>query len=382
MSINLLGLWPLTNGKKSRLRDFLLICLYPCCFLILYAGGGSSTHLLPLVNRGQLAASYGEKQATITMILENISLKQYSNYAIGGTARYFCHAKGLHHIAHAVSFARKKKLPLFVVGGGTNILFSDTKFKGLMLKPDIRFISTAHALPETVAVSCGAGVPVSDLLALCSAKGFSGLEWAGGLPGTVGGAVRGNAGAFGGEIKDSIISVASADITGDTPRIAVRNKDACAFGYRTSVFKELSGKEIILSATFVLSRATPLAVRQVVNEKIAWRTARQPLEYPNVGSIFKNVAWDLVPATLQARDDIKKHIKQDPFPVIPAAFLIDQAGLKGVSCGGAMISQKHPNFIVNACGAEANDVRGLVALIKAKVFNEFGIALHEEIEYI
>ncbi len=316
------------------------------------------------------------------MILENISLKKYSNYAIGGTARYFCHAEGLYPIAHAVLFARKKKIPVFIVGGGTNILFNDKKFKGLILKPDIRFISAVSALPETVVVSCGAGVLVSDLLALCSAEGFSGLEWAGGLPGTVGGAVRGNAGAFGGEIKDSLISVASVDITNDSPRIAVRDAKQCAFGYRTSVFKELSGKEIIVSATFVLSRATPSAVRQIVNEKIAWRATRQPLEYPNVGSIFKNVAWDLVPAALQARADIKKHIKQDPFPVIPAAFLIDQAGLKGVSYGGAMISQKHPNFIVNACDAASDDVRGLVSLVKAKVLDEFGIALHEEIEYL
>lgn len=316
------------------------------------------------------------------MILENISLKKYSNYAIGGTARYFCHAEGLHHITHAISFARKKKIPLFVLGGGTNILFGDGKFKGLIVKPDIRFISVVFALPETVAVSCGAGVLVSDLLALCSTEGFSGLEWAGGLPGTVGGAVRGNAGAFGGEIKDSLISVASVDSAGDAPRIAVRDKQACAFGYRTSIFKELSGKEIIVSATFVLSRATPSAVCVAVNSKIAWRAMRQPLEYPNVGSIFKNVAWDLVPDALKARDDIRKHIKQDPFPVIPAAFLIDQAGLKGVSYGGAMISQKHPNFIVNACGAEADDVRGLVALVKAQVLEKFGIALHEEIEYV
>lgn len=316
------------------------------------------------------------------MILENISLKKYSNYAIGGTARYFCHAEGLHHIAHAVSFARKKKLPLFVVGGGTNILFSDTKFRGLMLKPDIRFISTVAALPETVAITCGAGVPVSDLLALCSTEGFSGLEWAGGLPGTVGGAVRGNAGAFGGEIKDSITSVASVDIVGAASRIVMRDTKACAFGYRTSVFKELAGKEIVLSATFVLARGAPAAVRDAVNGKIAWRATRQPLEYPNVGSIFKNVAWDSLPVAIKARADIKRHIKQDPFPVIPAAFFIDQAGLKGVSCGGAMISQKHPNFIVNACGAEAHDVKGLVGLVKAKVLHEFGIALHEEIEYI
>ncbi len=315
------------------------------------------------------------------MISENVSLKKYSNYAIGGTARYFCHAEGLHHIMHAISFAKEKNVPLFVLGGGTNVLFSDGVFDGLVVKPDIRFISINTALPETVTVMCGAGVPVHDLLAMCAAEGFSGLEWAGGLPGTVGGAIRGNAGAFGGEMKDSIVSVASFDMSGAKPHIKIRDNDACKFGYRSSAFKDLSGKEIVLAATFVLTRATPAAVRHVVNEKIAWRASRQPLEYPNVGSIFKNVAWDLVPAAMQSRDDIKKHMKQDPFPVIPAAFLIDKVGLKGVSCGGAMVSQKHPNFIVNACGAEAEDVKGLVALVKARVMDEFGIALHEEIEY-
>lgn len=315
------------------------------------------------------------------MILENVSLKKYSNYAIGGTARYFCHAEGLHHITHAVAFAKEKSVPFFVLGGGTNVLFSDGVFDGLVVKPDIRFISINAALPETVTATCGAGVLVHDLLAMCVTEGFSGLEWAGGLPGTVGGAVRGNAGAFGGEIKDSILSVASFDVGGVKPHIRVRTMRDCAFGYRSSVFKNVSGKEIILAATFVLTRATPPAVRYVVNEKIAWRAARQPLEYPNVGSIFKNVAWDLVPVTMQARNDIKSHMKTDPFLVIPAAFLIDKVGLKGVSCGGAMVSQKHPNFIVNACGAEAEDVKSLVALVKAKVMDEFGIALHEEIEY-
>ena len=315
------------------------------------------------------------------MISENVSLKKYSNYAIGGTARYFCHAEGLHHIMHAISFAKEKNVPLFVLGGGTNVLFSDGGFDGLVVKPDIRFISINTALPETVMVTCGAGVPVHDLLTMCTSEGFSGLEWAGGLPGTLGGAIRGNAGAFGGEMKDSVVSVASFDIAGTSPHIKVRDTDACKFGYRNSIFKDLSGKEIVLAATFVLTRATSPAVRHVINEKIAWRASRQPLEYPNVGSIFKNVAWDLVPAAMQSREDIKRHVKTDPFPVIPAAFLIDKVGLKGVSCGGAMVSQKHPNFIVNACGAEAEDVRGLVALVKAKVMDEFGIALHEEIEY-
>lgn len=315
------------------------------------------------------------------MILENIPLKAHSNYMIGGVARYFCAARGLHDVSHAAGFAREKKLPIFILGGGTNILFGEEGFKGLVLKPDIRFISASDALPETVSVTTGAGVPVSDLLAFCAVRGYSGLEWAGGLPGTIGGAIRGNAGAFGGEMKDSVTDVASFVVEGADRPIIKRTNAECAFDYRDSVFKRTNGKEIIISATFSLVRGLPDAVRHAIHSKIAWREARQPLEYPNVGSIFKNVAWEKIPAELREREDIKKHMKTDPFPVIPAAFLIDQAGLKGISYGGAMVSQKHPNFIVNAGMAEGAHVRCLIDLVKHEVHAKFGIVLEEEIEF-
>lgn len=316
------------------------------------------------------------------MILENISLQHYSNYAIGGAARYFCYADGLHAVVEAMQFVRKKKIPLFILGGGTNVLFSDKGFRGLVLKPDVRFITAINALPETVTVTVGAGVLVSELLAFCIAQGLSGLEWAGGLPGTVGGAIRGNAGAFKGEIKDSIINVASMDSAGAMTHCMKRTNAECFFAYRDSIFKQRDGKEIILTGTFIFTRGNPVYIRAAIQEKIDWRAHRQPLEYPNIGSIFKNVAMARVPAHIGELPEIKKHIKNDPFPVIPAAYLIDRAGLKGVSCGGAMVSQKHPNFIVNAGAAEAAHVKQLIGLVKKRVKKEFAVELEEEIVYI
>ena len=316
------------------------------------------------------------------MVRSNISLKPYTNYVIGGTARHFCHAGGFIELAEAVGFARKKNLPMFVLGGGTNVLFGDGAFKGLVVKPDIRFVSAVDALPETVAVTAGGGTGMDELLSFCAVRGYSGLEWAGGLPGTVGGAVRGNAGAFGGEMKDALIEAVSFDTGASGARIVKRSKSECAFGYRTSAFKEKAAGEIVLAATFSLVRAAPSAVEGAMQEKIAWRAARQPLDYPNVGSVFKNVPVEKIPLAIREREDIKSHIKTDPVPVIPAAFLIDRCGMKGVSCGGAMVSQKHPNFIVNALGAESGHVRQLIALVKHEVRAEFGIDLEEEIECV
>ena len=202
------------------------------------------------------------------------------------------------------------------------------------------------------------------------------------MPGTVGAAVRGNVGAFGGEIKDSLADVIALTIDRASPRIVKRTNAECSFGYRDSIFKQRDGKEIICAATFVLPYGNAAHIRHAMQEKIDWRARRQPLDYPNVGSIFKNVAVaSLTAAVHRESPDIKNHIKDDPFPVIPAAYFIDRAGLKGVSYGGAMVSQKHPNFIVNAGAAESVHVQGLISLVKHEVKKKFKIELQEEIVY-
>ncbi len=301
---------------------------------------------------------------------KDVNLAEYSNYKIGGPAKFFFEVKSVEETEWAVKEAKRRGLKIFVLGGGTNLLISDEGYDGLVLKPAVRFLKC-----DGTAITAGAGTLMSELLDFAAEKGLSGLEWAGGLPGTLGGAIRGNAGAFGGEIKDSVGSVMSLRI-GDLKQVT-RDKNECKFGYRASIFKESSGEEIILSATLRLNNGEAAEIKKIIREKIDYRLSRQPLEYPNIGSIFKNVPVELVPKDVLPK--CADAIKQDPFPIVPAARLIGLTGLKGAKHGGAMISPKHGNFIVNVGDAKAADVKNLINLIKEEVRKKFGIKLEEEI---
>lgn len=301
---------------------------------------------------------------------ENVILAELSNFKIGGPAKFYFEAKSVDDVREAIKIAQENKLRIFILGAGTNILISDKGFEGLVLKPAIKFLGA-----EGGVIEAGAGVLISELLDSAAERSLSGLEWAGGLPGTLGGAIRGNAGAFKGETKDVIESVDSLDVSNF--KEIKRSNAECRFGYRTSVFKERSGREVILSATLKLTRNDAAEVKRVIREKIDYRLARHPMEYPNIGSIFKNVDYRLVPENV--RPLVAGVVKEDPFPVVPAAFLISEAGLKGVTRGGAMISPKHPNFIVNILKASAEDVKELIKLAKKEVKNKFGIELEEEV---
>ena len=311
-------------------------------------------------------------------------LSQYSNYKIGGPARYFVEVDNVDDLAKALEIWRLRNPSLldsahgreiFILAGGTNVLFKDSGFDGLILRPNFRLIEN-----DRNNLVVGAGVLIDELLDYTIKHSLSGLEWAGGLPGTLGGAVYGNAGAFGGEIKDIIEEVVSLDITTGRPHIVSRNNEECGFAYRSSVFKRNPGREIIIEATLVLKKGDRKQIESEMLDKINYRKQRQPLEYPNIGSIFKNVNLEFVPTS--KRNQFKSVIKPDPFPVVPTAHLISEAGLKGVSYGGAMISPKHPNFIVNAMNAASADVINLIELAKSRVKSKFGINLEEEIEYV
>jgi UDP-N-acetylmuramate dehydrogenase len=306
-------------------------------------------------------------------IQEGVSLAEHSNYRIGGPARYFCEAPNEEEIRNGVLFAREQRLPLFVLGGGTNLLIDDEGFNGVVLKPTVMDLSADR---ETVTV--GAGVLVADLLKFTVEHSLGGLEWAGGLPGMVGGAIRGNAGAFRGEIKDRILSVESFDV--ETLTTITRGNADCKFGYRSSIFKEKNGREIILGAILNLAKGDAQKIAAAIQEKIDYRLERHPMEYPNIGSTFKNVDLELVPKIW--RGTVEKVVKVDPFPVVPTAYLISEAGLRGTQRGGAMVSPKHPNFIVNLGGATAADVKFLIATVKESVFDKYGIRLEEEIQLV
>lgn len=302
----------------------------------------------------------------------HVILKEYSNYRIGGAAKFFTQAADADSLWDAVAFARSNALPHFILGDGTNVLFADDGFDGVVIRPVMRFLEADGAM-----IHAGAGVSMAALLTFAAERGLAGLEWAGGLPGTVGGAVRGNAGAFRGETKDSIVEVASLDISGNAPFMRKRTADACRFGYRTSIFKERDNKEIILSASFVLRKGDAKAIRATAEAHMQYRKERHPMEYPNIGSIFKNVPVERFKKEFCAA--FNQVIKTDPFPVVPAAYLISKLGLRGIKIGGAMVSEKHPNFIVNVSLARASEVHELIGVVAAAVQKKYGVTLEEEI---
>ena len=309
------------------------------------------------------------------MFEENFPLKQISHYKIGGNARYFFKAKNTEEIGKAVLKARKIKAPVFILAGASNILINDEGFDGLILKPDIRFIEKNNDL-----IKVGAGVPINQLLDELASHNLSGLEWAAGIPGTIGGAIYGNAGAFGKEMKNIVESVIVFDISRKIPKIIKRKNNECDFNYRSSVFKQNPGKEIIIEAVLKLENGNSQHIGEEINRNLNYRFHKHPLEYPSLGSTFNNVP--LAEIDNDVAVNFERTIKADPFPVVPAAYLIAEAGLKGVSFGGAMISPKHPNFIVNILDATAEDVKNLIQLAKNEVKNKFNIQLKEEIEYL
>jgi UDP-N-acetylmuramate dehydrogenase len=315
------------------------------------------------------------------MFQEGVLLKKYSNYKIGGPARYFFEAKNIDDVIKALEKwrllapyqIRKANFGsgVFTLGAGTNILFGDEGFNGLILKPNIQLIKK-----EGDILRVGAGVLISQLVDYLINKNLSGLEWAAGLPGTVAGAIRGNAGSFGGEMQTVVKEVVSLDISRPQAKIVRRSNQDCVFGYRSSIFK-LNNREIIIGAALTFKKGDKRSMQTIVEENINYRRQKQPLEHPNIGSIFKNVALKKV--AKNAHKSFNSVIKNDPFPVIPAAHLISEAGLKGISHGGAMISPKHPNFIVNVLNATAKDVKNLIQLVKKEVKKKFNIELEEEI---
>jgi len=305
--------------------------------------------------------------------LKNISLKKFSNFRIGGKAKYFFKAKNISEIKKALILAKQLKAKIFVLGGGTNILFNDKGFNGLVLIPEIKFIKKINK--NTVRV--GAGVKVKDFLNFLVKNELSGFEWTGGLPGTIGGAIRGNAGAFGGEVKDNLVQVKSIEI--NTLKEKIRNNKECLFDYRSSVFKDKNVNEIILWGDFKFKKGKKEKILKSINEKINYRKERHPIEYPNIGSIFKNVPVENFKKEFIEYFKSKNIIKIDPKPVIPVAFLIAECGLKGKKYGDACISLKHTNFIINLGKAKAKDVKKLINLIQKTIKKRFQINIEKEI---
>ncbi len=315
---------------------------------------------------------------------KDVPLRQLSNFKIGGHAHYFVEIKSTKELIGSLKLWKKissdfsqNKQKIFVLGGGTNLLIDDKGFDGLVIQNrigDIKILNkTNNEELITKKILVGAGVEISELLESCIKNSLLGLEWAGGLPGTIGGAVRGNAGAFGGEIKDSISEVTS--LNAQTLRILKRKNKDCQFGYRSSFFKR--NGEIILSVVLSLKKGDRNEIARKIQEKIEYRKNRHPLEYPNIGSIFKNT--DVKNAPKELVKEFASSIKNDPFPVLPTAKILATVGLLGKRVGYAMVSRKHPNFIVNLGHAKSSDVLELITQIKKIIKSKYKINLEEEI---
>ena len=303
----------------------------------------------------------------LTGLKKNVSLAPYTTFKIGGKAKYFYRAKTKENLIKALRVAKKLKVPFFVLGGGSNLLISDKGFNGLIIKQDIKRYKVLGKK-----IYSEAGVLFPTLGKETGKRGLSGLEWAGGLPGTIGGAVSGNAGAFGGETKDTIIWVEALDTA---LKIRKFNRKQCHFSYRSSIFKKKGW--IVLGVEMELKKGDKEIIQKIAKDHIRYRKERNPLEYPNTGSIFKNCDLKKVPK--KVKEMFKDLIKVDPFPVIPSAAIIARTGLIGKKIGNAKISEKHPNFIVNLGGAKAKDVKKLINLVKKIVKKKFRMILEEEV---
>lgn len=276
-----------------------------------------------------------------------------TTYRTGGPARYFLAADSCDQLVQAVNFAQRTGMPFFVMGGGSNLLVSDAGFDGLVVKVCVKGMQ----LENGCRIRCGAGEELMSLVDFATANSLSGLEFSAGIWGTVGGAIFGNAGAFGGEIKDVLESVTLVDHQGSIKAV---NASYCRFGYRSSCLKQT--REIIIEAVFKLNDGDKQTIERKISDILTARKDRHPTQGKSAGCFFKNIP-----------DPEQEHGK------LPAGRLLDEAGVKGLHVGGAAVYEKHANMIVNTGNATSKDIRQLADIMKRKVQSKFGITLEEEV---
>ena len=280
-------------------------------------------------------------------LLKNEPLARHTTFKIGGKAKYFICPREIKELKEALVFAGKKKLPLLIIGAGSNILVKDKGFSGLVIK--LLGGLKKYNIKQNI-VTAQAGVYLPELALICAKRSLSGLEFLSGIPGTVGGAVKGNAGAWGQEIAQIVKSVTVITLKGKLKKLKPAQ---ITFGYRKSNLKD-----IVIEVELKLEKSTKEKIYQKIREYILKRKLSQPLEYPSAGSVFKNPRG--------------YHV----------AKLIESCGLKGKRIGQAQISKKHANFIVNLARAKAKEVIALMNLIKKKVEKKFKITLEPELKIV
>ena len=291
------------------------------------------------------------KKLNVGKVEENVPLKKYTTYCSGGMAKCVVYPKNSDYLIKLLTFIKNNNINYKIIGNGSNLLFSDKDYNGVLIKlnefNEIKFISSNK-------VRVGAGYSLIKLSLLTAKKGLTGLEFASGIPGSVGGAVFMNAGAYKSDMGYIVESVKV--LTPDFKIINLVNKEM-QFHYRTS-FLQKHPDYICLEVVLELKKGKKEAIEEVIRERKKRRVESQPLEYPSAGSVFRN--------------------PPDTF----AGKLIEDVGLKGKKKGGAMISDKHANFVINYKNASSSDIKYLIDLAHDRVLEEYGIDMKIEQEFV
>lgn len=289
-----------------------------------------------------------EKLVKICKTEQNVNLKKLCSIHIGGIGKCLCFPNSIKQIKKLIKFLRKNKLEYYVIGNGTNIVFEDSGYNGVLIS--LKHFNKISSIDNNL--SCFAGANLFAINIFCKNEGLSGLEWSYGIPASIGGAVYMNAGAYDSEIKDSIKYVWALK---NGKIIKYKNKDL-NFSYRHSLFQE--NNDIILKVEFELQKADSNLINEKMNEIFSHRKLTQPYGTFNCGSVFKK--------TVQGS----------------AGKTIDKLGLKGVKIGDIEISHIHANFFINNGNGKSEDLRKLISMVKYKVFKSENINLKEEVIFI
>jgi UDP-N-acetylmuramate dehydrogenase len=279
----------------------------------------------------------------------NEPMNKHTSFKIGGNADIYVKVQNIDDVIYLKKYTNENNIPLTIIGNGSNVLVKDNGIRGITATIDFDNIS----IEENEIVNVEAGVKLGMLAVTLQKNGIEGFEFAAGIPGTIGGAIRMNAGAYGKEFKDIVDSITY--LSENNEIVKIKNEEAL-FKYRNSRFA--NNKEIILSATLHLQKGNSEQIKEKMNELMTLRKEKQPIDMPNAGSTFKR-GTDFI-----------------------TAVLIDEAGLKGYKIGGAQVSTKHAGFIVNTGNAKAEDVLKLVEYVKKVVYEKFNKNIELEIEVI
>lgn len=285
-------------------------------------------------------------------ILKQEPMKKHTSIKIGGKADIFIKIETVEQLKHTLKIMKEKKYPFYVIGNGSNLLVKDGGIRGAVLKIEIKGIKIEEKENDVI-IKAGAGIPLIQLSQLALEKSVTGLEFACGIPGTLGGAIAMNAGAYGCEMKDIVYSSDYMDDKGNIKTISNKEHE---FEYRKSIFMQNEG--IIISSILKLQKGTETEIKEKMEENKKARIEKQPIDMPSAGSTFKR-GTDFI-----------------------TAKLIDECGLKGYQIGGAKVSEKHAGFLINIGNATAEDMLELITYVKEQVKEKFGKTIELEIKVI